>query len=134
MKLLYNPNFLSVIIEMRARAAKYLPIDNSLIPFDLLFKISMAHWAGTELTIKSLFADLPHSEMGMRYHYRRLLEKGWIQVFPSPSDKRSKVVVPTNKLLERLVKLDLEIGDLVLSGGSDPGVTLFSDRVLSETV
>ena len=91
---------------MRTMSAELLPLDNSFIPFDLLFKIGLAHIENDELTLKALFTGLPHSEMGMRYHFRRLLANGWIEVQPSPSDRRSKRVIATRKLLDQLKLLD----------------------------
>ncbi len=91
---------------MRTMSAELLPLDNSFIPFDLLFKIGLAHIENDELTLKALFTGLPHSEMGMRYHFRRLLANGWIEVQPSPSDRRSKRVIATCKLLDQLKLLD----------------------------
>jgi hypothetical protein len=87
-------------------SAELLPLDNSFIPFDLLFKIGLAHIENNELTLKALFAGLPHSEMGMRYHFRRLLANGWIEVQPSPHDRRSKRVIATCKLVNQLRLLD----------------------------
>jgi hypothetical protein len=87
-------------------SAELLPLDNSFIPFDLLFKIGLAHIENDELTLKALFTGLPHSEMGMRYHFRRLIANGWVEVHPSPSDRRSKRVIATSKLLNQLELLD----------------------------
>lgn len=87
-------------------SADLLPLHNSFIPFDLLFKIGLAHIENDELTLKALFTGLTHSEMGMRHHFRRLLANGWIEVQPSPHDRRSKRVIATCKLLEQLTLLD----------------------------
>lgn len=51
--------------------------------------------------------------MGMRYHFSRLLANGWIEVHPSPTDRRSKRVFPTTKLLEKLQLLDQGIIEAV---------------------
>ncbi len=97
---------LKVALHVRAISAELLPLDNSFISFDLLFKIGLAHIENDELTLKALFTGLPHSEMGMRYHFRRLLANGWIELQPSPHDRRSKRVIATCKLLEQLTLLD----------------------------
>lgn len=97
---------LKIAQDIRTMSAELLPLDNSFIPFDLLFKIGLAHIESDELTLKALFTGLPHSEMGMRYHFRRLLANGWIEVQPSPHDRRSKRVIATCKLLEQLTLLD----------------------------
>jgi hypothetical protein len=97
---------LKVALHVRTMSAELLPLNNSFITFDLLFKIGLAQIENNELTLKALFMDLPHSEMGMRYHFRRLLANGWIEVHPSPCDRRSKRVFATDKLLDRLRLLD----------------------------
>ena len=97
---------LKIAQDARTISAELLPLDNSFIPFDLLFKIGLAHIENDELTLKALFTGLPHSEMGMRYHFRRLLANGWIEVQPSPHDRRSKRVIATDKLLDQLRLLD----------------------------
>lgn len=94
-------------------SAEFLPLDNSFIPFDLLLRIGIAHFENNNLTVKSLFAGLPHSEMGIRYHFCRLLAKGWIEVHPSTSDRRSKLVIPTSKLLDQLMLLDQEFAKVM---------------------
>ena len=106
-------DLLKAIVGIREKSARHLPIDNSLIPFDLLFKVGLAHATCEQLSVKSLFSNLPHSEMGMRYHFTRLLERGWLEVLPSPVDRRSKVVQPTEKLLNRLVELESEVRHLL---------------------
>ncbi len=104
-----NLQLLEIAIAIRRIFSKHLPIDSSLIPFDLIFRIVISHLNKKELTIKLLFVDLPHSEMGMRYHFRRLQEKEWIYICPSNTDKRSKIVLPTNKLLENFEKINAEV-------------------------
>ena len=105
-EILIESTTLKVALDLRTMSAQHLPLDNSFIPFDLLFKIGLAHIENNELTLKALFTGLPHSEMGMRYHFRRLLANGWIEVHQSPYDRRSKRVIATDKLLEQLRLLD----------------------------
>ncbi len=105
-----DSNFLQIAVDIREKSTRHLPIDNSLIPFDLIFRVGLAHTRNEDLAVKALFSDLPHSEMGMRYHFKRLLDRGWIVLHSSQSDKRSKIVKPTEKLLERLSEFDVDIG------------------------
>jgi hypothetical protein len=104
---------LKIAADIRTISGELLPLDNSFIPFDLLLKIGLAHLNNDDLTLKSLFASLPHSEMGIRYHFRRLLANGWIEVHTAPSDRRFKLVVPTSKLLDQLTLLDQEFTKLM---------------------
>lgn len=97
---------LKVAVRVRDMSCELLPLDNSFIPFDILFKIGIAHFENQELTLKSLFTGLPHSEMGMRYHFKRLLANGWIELHPSTTDRRTKLVIATRKLVDQLALLD----------------------------
>ena len=54
--------------------------------------------SGKELTVKALFATLPYSDMGQRYHFRKLVENGWIELHAIDGDARVKQVKPTEKL------------------------------------
>ena len=74
-----------------------LPTGGSLIAYKLLINLYLYKQQGEELTVKSLFASIPFSDMGIRYHLRRLLRDGWIELQPSIRDKRTKVCVPTAK-------------------------------------
>ncbi len=100
---------LDLAVDIRTISAELLPIDHSFIPFDLLMRIGVEYIHGNQLTLKSLFTSLPHSEMGMRYHFRHMIENDWIQVHPSPTDRRSKLVTPTCKLIGALIVLDTEL-------------------------
>ena len=106
MEILIGRSTLEVAVQVRYMSAELLPLDNSFIPFDILFKIGIAHFDNQELTLKSLFTGLPHSEMGMRYHFKRLLANGWIELHPSTTDRRTKLVTATPKLLNQLALLD----------------------------
>jgi hypothetical protein len=99
-------------------------LDNSFIPFDILFKIGIAHFENQELTLKSLFTGLPHSEMGIRYHFRRLLANGWIELHPSKTDRRTKLVTATPRLLDQLMLLDLAFAKMVEQHGQDTDARL----------
>ena len=105
-------------------SSELLPLDNSFIPFDILFKIGIAHFENQELTLKSLFTGLPHSEMGIRYHFRRLLANGWIELHPSTTDRRTKLVTATPRLLDQLMLLDLAFAKMVEQHGPDTDARL----------
>lgn len=51
-----------------------------------------------ELTVKALLATLPYSDMGLRYHFRKLVYSGWIELHAVNGDARVKQVKPTEKL------------------------------------
>lgn len=75
----------------------YLPLGGSLIAYKLLLNLYLSQLRGEEPTVKSLFASIPYSDMGIRYHVRKLLDDGWMELKPSSADKRTKICVPTSK-------------------------------------
>lgn len=98
----------------RKAAARHLPIGHSFIPFDLLLQIFIRSRDQSlePHNIKSLFASLPYSEMGMRYHLKRLIDSQFVELIKSESDPRVKLIVPTLKTVERFTLITEE-----LSGG-----------------
>lgn len=83
---------------IRKQSAAHLPIGHSFIPYDILIAVVDSHTNNEELTVKALFASLPYSDMGLRYHFRKLLNNGWIELQPMNGDKRAKQIKPTEKL------------------------------------
>jgi|GEM_PF-1070655 len=75
-----------------------LPLGASLIAYNLLLNLQISHHNGDTPTVKSLFASIPYSDMGIRYHLRHLLDDGWMELKPSNKDKRTRICVPTDKL------------------------------------
>lgn len=103
-----------VLLELARRAsARHLPIGHSFIPFDLLLQVYLrdSDRAKPPHNIKSLFASLPHSEMGMRYHLKRLIDGCWVSLRKSDSDPRVKLILPTSKTRERFAQLSKELGE-----------------------
>ena len=90
---------LSSIADLLKRAnkvcASYLPLGGSLVAYELLLNLYLHHQNGREVTIKSLFAGIPYSDMGIRYHLRKLISDGWLELKPSLTDKRTRICVPT---------------------------------------
>lgn len=100
----------------RRAAARYLPISHSLIPYDLLLQIYLRDLDEScePHNIKSLFVSLPHSEMGMRYHLRRLIDGQWISLRTSDSDPRARLVIPTSKTRDRFADLSRELSEYLI--------------------
>lgn len=91
-------SFVAALTLIRKQSAAHLPIGHSFIPYDILITVVESHTNNEELTVKALFASLPYSDMGMRYHFRKLLNDGWIELQPMNRDKRVKQIKPTEKL------------------------------------
>ena len=102
---------------MRSRntAAQHLPIGHSFIPYDLLLQIYWYYIAehGNQLNVKTLFAGLNHSDMGMRYHLNRLSDNDWITIENNSADSRMKSVLPTEKTLSRFDSISGELASVL---------------------
>lgn len=63
--------------RIRAETSLLLPVGHSFIPFDILITAYCGDEHGQDLTVKALFANLPYSDMGIRYHFKKLISTGW---------------------------------------------------------
>jgi DNA-binding MarR family transcriptional regulator len=81
-------------------SSKHLPLGGSLVAYELLLNLYIHHARGEQVTIKALFAGIPYSDMGIRYHLRKLIDEGWLELKTAPHDKRTRICVPT-PLFER---------------------------------
>ena len=87
--------------QIRELTNEHLPVDHSFIPYDILLQVCAAHEMNERISIKGLFSKLPFSDMGIRYHFERLVKDGWIELTPDQTDGRVKLAVPSEKLIER---------------------------------
>jgi hypothetical protein len=91
--------FLSHIHKTRQVLSEELPIQNSLIALDILNSVAISYLSSQKLSVKVLMSALPHSPAGLRYHYVRLLEDGWLTTVKDAEDARIRWVKPTERLL-----------------------------------
>lgn len=90
--------FLAALLQHTSDiTTRHLPLGGSLIAYKLLLNLYLSQRSGEFPTVKALFATIPYSDMGIRYHLRKLLDAGWMELKPSETDKRTKVCVPTEK-------------------------------------
>ncbi|MBU3632660.1 hypothetical protein [Polynucleobacter sp. AP-Feld-500C-C5] len=94
-----HPLLIESIFRLRKWVQENLPIENSLIAYDLILLLSIHNYANGHITIKQLFASLPHSSTAVRSHYQRFIDDGWIEHYPDLLDKRIKYVKPTKKFI-----------------------------------
>ena len=87
--------------KIRTVTAANLPIGHSFIPYDILLCLFHCQSIEETMTVKSLFASLPYSDMGTRYHFNRLVTSGWIELVINERDPRMKVCRPTEKFNSR---------------------------------
>ena len=98
---------------IRVESASHLPIGHSFIPYDILVTIVEHFTNNKELTVKALFASLPYSDMGLRYHFRKLVQSGWIELHAIDGDARVKQIKPTEKLTKHFEMLSQSIAPLL---------------------
>jgi DNA-binding MarR family transcriptional regulator len=91
---------IQAIFSLRESLGKHLPIQNSLIAYDLILLLSIHNYAQGHITVKQLFNSLPHSATAVRYHYKRFIDDGWLENYSDAKDKRIKYIRPTSKLIE----------------------------------
>lgn len=82
------------LLKFRVLIHKYLGINSSLIPFDILLLVMMNDGV-QDVTIKSLLAGLTHSQTGVRYHLKRLIAEDWLLLHKGEADKRNTFVTLT---------------------------------------
>lgn len=92
--------------KIRAETSLLLPIGHSYIPFDILLAVYCGDEYGNDLTVKALFATLPYSDMGIRYHFKKLITSGWLELHNGDKDTRIKRVKASSKLVKRMELLD----------------------------
>lgn len=112
MDFIQHSSVVNVLTEVRKQTTVLLPIGHSFIPFDILLAVIKGYEDGDELTVKALFATLPYSDMGIRYHFRTLIKNGWIELHNGDKDTRIRRVKPTEKLVKRFTLLSQQIRHL----------------------
>ena len=84
-------------------------MDTSFIPYDILVFLYKAHANEQAINLKEFFLLFKHSEMGVRYHLKRLVSDGWITLVENPKDHRSKLMLVTPKFIAQMEKTLSEI-------------------------
>ena len=90
------------MFALRAWCRDNLPTENSLIAYDLILVLAVNNYAKNNISIKELFASVPHSYTAVRGHYLRFVKDGWVEHYLDESDKRIKYVGPTPKLVKTM--------------------------------
>lgn len=116
MNLKFQAQLAQSMAHLIAQATQHLPIGYSFIPFNLLVEVLRAEHENSNITVKVLFANLPYSVMGIRYHYNRLIDDGFIALVSSLLDARVKYVRPTDKLKLQFEALTSTMDMALMSG------------------
>lgn len=117
--MLYQKPFVNSLLDLRERISEKLPIGNSLLALDILVVVMKSDGGGELLTVKRLFATLPYSSTGVRYHFERLLNDGWLEFDHDANDRRIKVVKPSHKLIDTFENLSEELDSLASKACED---------------
>ena len=118
---------IDLITFIRKISQRNLPITTSFIPYDILVYLYKAYTDQQQVNLKEFFLQFKHSEMGVRYHLKQLMDDGWISLSENPNDKRSKVLVTSPLFISKMEKTLDEIGAyiqqqaLLASNGTSPG-------------
>lgn len=120
---------IDLITSIRKISQRNLPITTSFIPYDILVYLYKAYTDKQHVNLKEFFLQFKHSEMGVRYHLKQLIDDGWISLSENPNDKRSKVLVMSPVFISNMEKTLYEIAAyiqqqaLLASNGTSPGTT-----------
>jgi hypothetical protein len=106
------------LAHIRKVTAAHLPIGHSFIPYDILVTVVVCFTNDKELTVKALFATLPYSDSGLRYHFQKLVDTGWIELHAVNGDARAKQVKPTEKLSKQFGMLSANLSPLLSSSNN----------------
>ena len=87
---------------LRGCGEDHLPINKSMVAYDLLLQVMIASKTNQALSVKTLFASVPHSYTAIRYHYKRLLKDEWLSHRSDQFDARIKYIEPTSKLIKTI--------------------------------
>lgn len=94
----HNNNALRLLRVINS-AYDHLPIENSLIAYEVILIAMKFHVEKEELPLKVIFSNKNFTEMGARYHLNRLIKNSWLDSERSQSDLRVRVISPTKKLI-----------------------------------
>ena len=90
---------LAGLMQIRAWEEKHLPIDASLLAYDLLICACFHTLSDAPLNYKQLFLTLPYSKNGIRKQLNKFVADGWLEICTDVDDKRVRYVVALPKLL-----------------------------------
>ena len=107
------PLIIHLIAQIRKISQQHLPVTTSFIPYDILVCLYKSHATQEQVNLKEFFLQFKHSEMGVRYHLKQLMDDGWISLAENPNDKRSKVLVLSPLFVSSMEKTLHEIASYI---------------------
>ncbi len=76
----------------------------SIATYLLILNIVLAQQKNQQLTIKQLCSNPTKSALNVRQHVERLLKDGWIDISHDLEDKRRRMVIPTQQLIDLVLE------------------------------
>lgn len=99
--------------EVRSCAQACLPMNDSLIAYDLILYIASMHSEQKPIGVKQFFSALPHSYTAIRHHYKRLLDDGYVVHKHDERDRRVKLIQPTEKFASSIANYTNKVKELL---------------------
>ena len=93
-----SKHFTRSVQHIRQWEDAHLPVSQSRLAFDLFMLIADSAETESPMTLKRLFHSLRYSERGIRYVLKQFVDGGWCEIIGHADDKRSRIVVATDKL------------------------------------
>jgi len=98
--------FSQCVRHIRTWEDAHLPLSQSRIAFDLFMLIGHSSQVEQPLTLKELFNSLKYSERGVRYVLEQFVDSGWCEIVGSEQDRRFRLVVATQRLVDKLIEYE----------------------------
>lgn len=99
---------LRLLLQTKIWERENLPLNNSLIPLELILFLAICQADGKRLTVKGLTSSSAFSVLGAGIHMRRLQRDGYISLEQDNTDRRVKYILTTPKL-DKLLAAYLEV-------------------------
>lgn len=99
---------LRLLLQTKIWERENLPLNNSLIPLELILFLAICQADGRRLTVKGLTSSSAFSVLGAGIHMRRLQRDGYISLEQENTDRRVKYILTTPKL-DKLLAAYLEV-------------------------
>jgi DNA-binding MarR family transcriptional regulator len=104
------------LLQTKIWERENLPLNNSLIPLELLLFLAICQAEGKRLTVKGLTSSSAFSTLGAGIHMRRLQREGYISLEQDLADRRVKYIQTTAKL-DALLAAYMEVLEVNLGQG-----------------
>lgn len=99
---------LRLLLKTKIWERENLPLNNSLIPLELLLFLAICQAEGKRLTVKGLTSSSAYSVLGAGIHMRRLQSEGYITLEQDSADLRVRYIQTTPRL-DRLLAAYLTV-------------------------